>query len=122
MGRSISLDCQACKQPGTMHKARAARFGAIIRLIGIIIVIPSVLGILLAVLAIVGMGDTNTMMMAADMTDAERAGTALGMGIGYGMAIFLAATSLVSGLVGWLLLSARKVYKCEHCGFILDRA
>ena len=37
-------------------------------------------------------------------------------------AIMLAGTSLVFGLVGYLLLTKKKVFLCRICGFILDRA
>ena len=63
-----------------------------------------------------------TEQFAKATSDAATAGTAMGAGVSYAISIFIGATSLVAGLVGWLLLSSRKVYRCIRCSFILERA
>ena len=118
---AISLDCSGCKTPASMNATTVSRFGGFIRFIGVIIVIPSVLGVLLAILFFVSTSMVATAQIAKATSDAAAAGTAIGAGIGYGISLFVGAASLVGGLVGWLLLSTRKVYKCVRCGFILER-
>ena len=118
---AILLDCSACKTPASMNATTTPRFGGFIRFIGVIIVIPSVLGVLLAILFFVTTSTVTTGQLAKSTSDAAAAGTVIGAGIGYGISLFMGAASLVGGLVGWLLLSARTVYKCVRCGFILER-
>jgi tetrahydromethanopterin S-methyltransferase subunit G len=54
--------------------------------------------------------------------EAQQAGQAIGSGIGFLFSVIVGIFSLVGGLLGWLLLLNRNVYKCLRCGFILDRA
>jgi len=97
------------------------RFSGFIRFIGGIIVFPSILGLVVAVLILIATISTAGSVGAGAKTDAEAAGAAIGASIGFGFAVFVGAVSLVAGLVGWLLLMKRKVLKCERCGFVLDR-
>lgn len=106
-GKGISLDCSACKTTGTMEATTIPRFNTILRIIGGLIVFPSVLGVGFAVLAFIAAIQTTT---------------ALGAGASYGLAIFIGGSALISGLVGWLLVMNRKVYKCTRCNFFLERA
>jgi len=50
------------------------------------------------------------------------AGAAFGGAIADSTSLFIGSVSLVGGLIGWLLLMKKKVFKCSNCGFILDRA
>jgi hypothetical protein len=116
----IRLDCQACKTLQSMAPSKVGRFGEIIRIIGGILLIPSFLGMGFAALMFI----SSVMTSAANpaRNDAEAAGQAIGFGIVFIFAFGVGVLSFVGGLVGWLLLSNRKVFKCLNCGFILDRA
>jgi hypothetical protein len=37
------------------------------------------------------------------------------------LSFVLAGVSLVGGLIGWILISKKKVFKCTVCGCIKDR-
>ena len=119
---AISLDCTACKSEKTMAPTKIPRFNLIIRLIGIFIVTPSLLGVVISFFLFFSTIYASSEMLTSVQSDAEAAGAAIGAGVGYGVSIFLGIGSLVGGLIGWLLLMKRKVYKCLKCGFFLDRA
>jgi hypothetical protein len=119
---ATSLDCSACKTKQTMKAATVPRFGGFIRFLGVIIVIPSLLGVALAVLFFISTSMVASVQLTKTTSEAANAGTVLGAGIGYGISVFIGASSLVGGLIGWLLLTSRKVYKCVRCNFILERA
>jgi hypothetical protein len=104
----VFLDCSACKSSQTMEATVVPRFAQFIRLLGYIIVAPSVLGVTVAVFLFIW-----------DIVGAVRGHEPAFVMV---MSIVIGAFSLVGGLAGWLLLSQRKVYKCGRCGFILDRA
>ncbi len=117
----IRLDCSACKTTASMTATKVGKFGDIVRVIGGILLVPSFLGMALAALTFV-----STIMGTASMpsarSDAEEAGRAIGFGMVFIFTVVVGVGSLVGGLLGWLLLSNRKVYKCQNCGFIIDRA
>lgn len=113
MSQPIVLDCNACRSERSMSATTVPKFGTIVRLIGRILLIPSFIGFAAAVLMLVASGQVSR----SDPSDA-----ALNTGIGFALFLFIAIPSLVGGLLGWLLLMQRKVYKCERCGFVLDRA
>ncbi|MBP7475578.1 MAG: hypothetical protein KBF83_14080 [Pyrinomonadaceae bacterium] len=104
-----------------MTATKVGKFGDIVRVIGGILLVPSFLGMALAALTFV-----STIMGTASMpsarSDAEEAGRAIGFGMVFIFTVVVGVGSLVGGLLGWLLLSNRKVYKCQNCGFIIDRA
>jgi hypothetical protein len=104
----ILLDCGACKESQAMEATVVPRFAQFIRFLGYLIVAPSVLGLLIA-----------SGLFIWDVVGAlEGHEPAFVMLLAFAIGI----SSLLGGLVGWLLLSKRKVYKCAHCGFILERA
>ena len=118
---TLQLDCNACKTSGSMTATKVPRFSGVVRVIGGIILIPSFLGIGFALLIFF-----STIMASASMPtrgdSAAQAGSAIGFGIGFMFSIFVGVISLVAGVVGWLFLLNRNVWKCLRCGFILDRA
>ena len=118
----VQLDCSACKQEQSMEAAKVKRFGGVVRLIGYIIAIPSAIGVIIAIIGFLTTGAVTQEAMSGAQTGVEEAGVALGAAVGFGFNFFLGIAFLVGGLVGWLLLLKRKVYKCGNCGFILDRA
>jgi hypothetical protein len=118
----IALDCSACKSEKTMKAAEIARFHGIVRVIGYVIVVPSVIGIIFSIIMFMAAGSASSEVMSTTQSSAAQAGAAMGTAIGVGFAFFMGCMSLVSGLVGWILLLKKKVFKCNVCGFILDRA
>lgn len=100
------LDCNACKTEKSMEPTKIPKFNLILRFIGYIILIPSMIGLFIACVIL------GTSVASAD---------AAGLAFGFGFAAFIAVTSIVSGLIGWILIMDRKVFKCSVCGFVLDR-
>lgn len=108
MTTRLKLDCAACKTEKSMAKTKVARFPLFIQFIGGLIAVPSFLGMLAGGIAV------------ARSIAAVHNGVEIGAGSVFGMAII--ATSAIGGLIGWLLVMRKKVYKCTSCGYILDRA
>ena len=119
--KNIQLDCSACKSKASMKATEIPRFNTILRVIGFIIVIPSILGIIIAFLLFFSSISATFKVMSLTQSDTVTAGTAIGTSIGVGFSIFIGCSSLVGGIIGWLMLMKKKVYKCINCGFILDR-
>ncbi|MFQ5688635.1 MAG: hypothetical protein ACE5GV_18480 [Candidatus Scalindua sp.] len=120
--RSMQPDCGACKTESSMKATKIPRFNIILRIIGFIIVIPSVLGVLFSIIILFTTGQATSEVMSTAQSDAETTGAAIGATMGFGISIFIGASFLVGGTIGYLLLMKRKVYKCLKCGYILDRA
>ena len=116
------LDCQGCNMKRAMAATKVPKFGGIVRFIGFVIVVPSVLGCGLAILMLIASTTATVDVMQQVSSEAEMAGAAIGSTISYGFSIFVGISSLVSGLIGWLLIMKRKVFKCQNCGYIMDRA
>jgi hypothetical protein len=120
MGK-MQLDCGACKSEKTMEATKIPKFPSFIRFIGFLIALPSVVGVLFAVIILFSTGAATSEIMSATQSDAEAAGVAIGATIGFGFSAFIAFSSLIGGLIGWLLLMKKKVFKCIKCGYIMDR-
>ena len=105
-----------------MKPDKIGKFGTLIRFIGYLIVIPSILGVLFAVLLFFAGGAATSTVMNTATSEAEKAGAAIGSMIGFGFSMVVFCSSLVGGLIGWILLIKKKVFRCIRCGFILDRA
>lgn len=103
-----------------MAKSSVPRFSGPVRVIGLILLIPTFCGF-----AFSGLILLSTFLAAAQTphanSDAEAAGHAIGVGIMVVVAAVVGVASLVAGLVGWLLLMTRKVYKCMRCSYVFDR-
>lgn len=122
MTNSISaIDCSACNSERTMEATKISKFNGILRFIGFIIIIPSLLGVLFAVMLFFMTGAATNEVMTAAQSEAQKAGAGLGFILGGGFAVFMGAASLVSGFIGWVLIMKKKVFKCISCGFILNR-
>lgn len=104
-----------------MVATKVGRFSQVVRVIGGVLLVPSFLGMLIALLmflsAVMTTGSSPT-----PKSDAEAAGQAIGFGIAFVVIFVVGVISFIGGLLGWLLLSNRSVFRCGHCGFILDRA
>lgn len=95
-------------------------FNFILRLIGVLFVIPSILGICTTI-GLFFYANYFYLELASRIEGLGLAGL-IGSGISYGVIIFIGIVSVASGLIGWLLLLKRKVYKCAQCGFFINRA
>ena len=104
----MRLDCTACKKERTMVKASVGRFPLFIQFIGGLFAVPSFLGMLFGVIV--------TMRAVTTLNN----GIEIGTGAIAGLTII--SPSAIGGLIGWLLVMRKKVYKCSRCGFVLDRA
>jgi len=105
----MKIDCQACKLEEGMEKAKVAKFPLFIQFIGGLIAVPSFLG----------MAFSGLIIVRAVASPGLESG-AFGVGLSVGVALF--GMSAVGGLIGWLLVMRKKVFKCSRCGFVLDRA
>nr|AUN37274.1 hypothetical protein [uncultured bacterium] len=54
--------------------------------------------------------------------DAAAIGAALGLTMGFGIAIAMAAGSLLYGTIGLIFWMRREVWKCDKCGSFIDRS
>jgi len=118
---NLRLDCNACKTTSAMMATKLPKFSGVVRVIGVILLIPSFLGLGFAALVFL-----STVLVSAEhasaSSDTAQAGAAVASVIGFGFSLFVGAVSLISGLLGWLLLLNRRVYRCLRCGFVFDRA
>ena len=123
--KPIHLDCHACNNQQTMMRDTVPRFNCIIRTIGGILLIPSLLGV---AVSLIGLFTTCTahheVMQDLDpaYSTAGAMGATIGATISGGIFLVLGVGAFVGGLLGWLLLLTRKVYKCTVCGHIIERA
>ena len=99
-----------------MHATKIGRFSGLVRVIGYIFVIPSVLGIVISIITMFGVIGTGAGVAEADAVTVGAGAMAVGTCIIFGI------ISLVGGLIGWILIMKKKVFKCVRCGHIIDRA
>lgn len=116
------IDCSTCKTTNSMKPTKIGKFNGFLRFIGYLIAIPSVIGVFFAVLMLVGVGSATNEVMTAAQSDGEAAGAAIGATLGFGFSALLGGSALIGGVLGWILLMKKKVFKCVNCGFILERA
>lgn len=66
----MQLDCNACKSPSSMVATKVARFSAVVRVIGVILLVPSFLGFAIAALFFIStvIATTNVMPTAQSET------------------------------------------------------
>jgi hypothetical protein len=117
----MQLDCNACKTTASMNPTKIGKFSSIVRTIAVLLLIPSFLGMGVAGLMLLSL-IMSTSSTPAATSDAAAAGQAIGFGLVFVVIAIVGILSLVGGLLGWLLLLNRSVYKCMRCGFIIDRA
>lgn len=118
----LKLDCSACKTPSIMTARNLPRFSSILRFIGFLLVVPSFLGIAAGVLMILTSFLGTAASISSTSNSSAQGGAVLGMIIGMATGLSVALLALVSGAAGWVLLLDRNVWKCERCGYFLDRA
>lgn len=115
------LDCSACGSAQSMAPTQVSKMSGVVQLIGWLIVVPSLLGVLFAALMFVAGLFATGEVSSTNMSDAEAAGAGLGLMMTSGTSLCLGASSLVSGLIGYLLIMKKKVWKCTQCGYHIDR-
>ena len=107
----IKLNCQSCGTEKSMVATKVNKFGGVVRVIGWMIVAPSLLGIaicLISMFLVAGQsGDTSADHVAKGGLEV--------------LFMFLAGGALVSGLIGYILIGKKKVFKCGVCGSIKER-
>ncbi|NBV24897.1 MAG: hypothetical protein EBS05_23630 [Proteobacteria bacterium] len=94
-----------------MIPTKVGKFGGVVKFIGWLIVIPSVLGVVICII--------SAFMVAGQPGDSQA--DQVGKGGAEVLFFFFAGVSLVGGLIGWILISKKKVFKCSVCGSIKDR-
>lgn len=120
MAQNLQIDCSTCRTPGSMIATKIPRFNGVVRVIGFFIVIPSVIGVGIAALSFVFFMSA-VLTSSTPQSDGEAAGQGIAAVIGGGFFLFIGIVSLIGGLIGWLLIMTKKVFKCGRCGFVLDR-
>ncbi|MCR4291259.1 MAG: hypothetical protein NUV76_00110 [Candidatus Kuenenia sp.] len=61
---NLQLDCGACKTESSMKATKISRFNIILRIIGFIIVIPSVVGVIFSIIMFFTTGQATTEIMS----------------------------------------------------------
>jgi len=98
----LEIICKVCDK-GLLGQKKKYRLSGPVVAIGYILLVPSVLGIVVAVLALV-------------MTSSSGGGG----GLAEGIFIFIAIGFLVMGLLGWLLVMKKQVLQCSICGAVIN--
>ena len=119
--KKIMVDCSVCKTSNSMTAKKVPKSSLFVRFIGYLIMIPSIVCLLISLSTFFSGCSTTSEMMEVAQSDAELAGIAIATTAGFGFSVFIGMSSLVSGFIGWVLLMKKKVFKCNICGYIMDR-
>lgn len=117
----ILLNCKACESKNSMEPTKVRKMSPIVAFIGWLLTIPSIFGILIALMIFISSMSVGAGSEMQNMSDVDAVGTAIGLSIGIGASLLIGISSLIGGLLGYLLIMKKKVYKCEVCGYIIDR-
>jgi len=103
------INCKACGNEKTMEPSKINKMSPIVVFIGWIIVIPSAL--MTSIFFISFITSTIALKSTGQLSSPVSV-------------IFLvfAVICLVSGTIGYILISKKKVFKCRLCCAIIDRA
>ena len=107
MSEIITLDCNACKSKQAMHATKVSRFSGIVRLIGYIIVVPSVYSVIMNIVKMFRAA-WSISSAAGTVTGAEETAATLAVGT----CVIMVIIFLVSGLIGGILIM-------KKCNFLL---
>lgn len=102
-----------------MRPMEISKMSPVVILIGWLIVIPSILGVLFA--GFIFLSGFLAAGSATPTSDAEATGAGLAVLFTSGSSICVGVSSLMGGLVGYLLIMKKKVWKCSECGYHIDR-
>jgi len=87
----------------------------IVVFIGYILIIPSVMGICLGGMAMLGLGGAA----ATSPESSDQVASALGIIIANATLLVFMGASLLFGLLGWLLVMKKSVLQCDSCGAVV---
>lgn len=91
------------------------------KVLGSLIIIPTSLGILFAILMCYSsVSATNTMMLTTQLSK-EYASVAMESSFDFWCAFSVGLCSLAVGSIGWLLIMKRKLYKCVRCSYMVQK-
>ncbi len=110
---TIKLNCQSCNAEKSMVATKVSKFGGVVKVIGWLIVTPSVIGIVMFTI--------SAFMIANQQKGHNSPSDDVATGGAELVCFLLAGASMVGGLVGWILISKKKVFKCGVCGSIKER-
>jgi hypothetical protein len=104
------VQCKTC-DVGTLNRVKRYRMSGVVVMIGYILLIPSVLAILLCLVALwqtanLSLGNSSPSALAAT-------------GFVEATYIAVAFAFLVGGLLGWLLIMKKDILQCGHCGAVI---
>lgn len=99
---------------GSLRRKRIYRFSAPIIVIGYILLIPAALGIIFGILMVAFIG------IAGVATGEPGLGIAAFLSGGTFILLLIIVPSLVSGLLGFLLILQKRILKCTSCGAVVD--
>ena len=108
MSEIIKINCKACDGKESMIPVKISRMSPAVQVIGWIITVPSIIGVVFSFIMFFKFGFMK--------------GNAFGSMLGTGLMLFTGIASLVGGLIGYLLIMTKKVFKCTLCGAVIDRA
>lgn len=103
------VQCKTCGV-GIMVRQSVYRMSPVVVVIGYLLLVPPILG--MAFFAIVIFGGTAGTLSAGNGGTAAAGLGSLGMGVG----LCGFASSLISGLLGFLLVMKKKILRCNQCG------
>ena len=103
------IQCKTCDQ-GKLVSKKKYRMGGMVVFIGYILLIPSFLGVLLSSFFLIAA------IFSASATNVD---TGTVTAIFGGVSIFILISSIVGGLLGWLLVMKKRVLQCSFCGAII---
>ena len=103
-----------------MRPTKAPRFAGYLRLVGLALLLPS--------LGAIGFASSDALSRAREWLAADAATRAAWYGSPYGNALadlfdlFIGGGGLFTGLIGASFLRRRRVFRCDECDYVLDRA
>lgn len=95
------LECSACRKEA--------------KVLGSLIVIPTSLGIIFAILMCFSTVSARSNMFAASRNFAESTGLAAGASFDLCYPLCVGLCSIMVGSVGWLFIMKKNLYKCVSC-------
>jgi len=109
---SHAIICKVCDS-GRLREKSPYRMSGIVVFIGYILIIPSVVGICLGAMTLLGLGITA----ATPSEYSDQTGAFLAVAGATGFMFILAP--LLLGLLGWLLVMKKSVLQCNACGAVV---
>ena len=106
----MEIACKVCDK-GLLVRKKKYRLSGPVVFIGYILLIPSVLGVIVSLVAFVNIS------LLVPQANADAAA-----GLAGGFIIFIGVAFFVSGLLGWLLVMKKQILQCNVCGAVVNAA